>query len=353
MFFLGFFALSSFMPLELMQKARAKDVRALARLISKIELRNRESLELMVQLYAERQGAQVIGITGPPGAGKSTLVNQLIGEFRKRGKKVGVIAIDPSSPFSGGALLGDRIRMIHHATDKEVFIRSLGSRGAKGGLSRAAGDIAVCLNAVGFDVVLIETVGVGQTELDILSIADTTVVVMVPEAGDAIQTMKAGLMEIADVFVVNKADRPGAKEMLINLKASLSSQELKDAKLKETKKYISHHDVNMDELFAQQKGEGWEIPVLSVVATKGEGVTELVDSLDQHKTFSTQDKLHHEKQKSLREQYFLDILRDELGRRVLDRVSTDANLAKNVQAVREDKKNLYQALDECVNDLLK
>lgn len=326
--------------------------RALARQISKIELRDQESLELMKQLYAKRQGAQVIGITGPPGAGKSTLVNQLISEFRKVGKRVGVIAIDPSSPFSGGALLGDRIRMIHHATDKDVFIRSLGSRGAKGGLSRAAGDIAVCLDAAGFEIILIETVGVGQTELDILSIADTTVVVLVPEAGDAIQTMKAGLLEIADIFVVNKADRPGAKEMLINLKASLASAELKDVKLKESKKYFEHHDVNVEELFEQQSVAGWEIPVLSVVALKNEGVSELVTSLEQHAAFTEHNVLHQEKQKHMREQYFLDVLRDELGRRVLARVNQDAQLAEYVKSVREGG-NLYQSLDECLNMVLK
>ena len=195
------------------------DKRALSRLMTYVDNRHEDLMKIMKEVYSHCGKAYRIGITGPPGAGKSTLVDKLIHAFRKQKKKVGVIAIDPSAPFTGGAVLGDRIRMTEHGADDDVFIRSLGSRGSHGGLSRATRDIANLMDAFGFDIILIETVGVGQTELDIMAVAHTTVVVLVPESGDTIQTMKAGLMEIADVFVVNKADREGADRIFAELRA--------------------------------------------------------------------------------------------------------------------------------------
>lgn len=184
--------------------------RALSQMISIVEEGGNEATQLLHDLRSKKKGSRVLGITGPPGAGKSTLISKLIGLMRARGESVAVVAVDPTSPFSGGAVLGDRIRMMEHATDDGVFIRSLGSRGSHGGLSRAAGDVVACFDAAGFDWIILESVGVGQTELAIADIAETTIVVLVPEAGDAIQTMKAGLMEIANIFVINKSDRSGA-----------------------------------------------------------------------------------------------------------------------------------------------
>src|SRR4030095_11509450 len=194
----------------LVQKMLSGDRAALARLISHVENRSSQMPEIMAEVQKRMGHAQVIGITGPPGAGKSTLVDQLITQYRKKGKKVGIVAVDPSSPFTGGAFLGDRIRVMVHAEDPDVFIRSFGSRGAHGGLSRATRDVVRLFDAFGMDLVIVETVGVGQTELDVLDVAHTTVVVLTPESGDTIQTLKAGLLEAADIFLINKSDREGA-----------------------------------------------------------------------------------------------------------------------------------------------
>ncbi|MEN9722796.1 MAG: hypothetical protein RJB38_782 [Pseudomonadota bacterium] len=194
---------------------------ALARVISKLENRDRDAGAILKEIYSQTGRAQVWGITGPPGAGKSTMVDQMIKVLRGRGLKVAVAAIDPSSPFTGGAILGDRIRMQDHSSDPEVFIRSLGTRGKQGGLSHATLESVLALDAAGFDVILVETAGVGQTELEILGLAQLVVVVLVPESGDSIQMMKAGLLEIADLFVVNKSDRPDAERLMHHLEGVL------------------------------------------------------------------------------------------------------------------------------------
>lgn len=229
------------------------DRRALARLMTYVDNHHEDRVNLMREVYRHGGHAYRIGITGPPGAGKSTLVDKIIKQYRQQGKTVGVVAIDPSSPFSGGAVLGDRIRMQDHGGDEGVFIRSLGSRGSHGGLSRATREVVQLLDAFGFDIILIETVGVGQTELDIMAVAHTTVVVLVPESGDTIQTMKAGLMEIADIFVVNKADREGAGRIFGELQA-------------------------MAEMAAGET----KIPVFKVEAVKNKGVAELVQNIAAH-----------------------------------------------------------------------
>lgn len=229
------------------------DRRALSRLMTYVDNHHEDRVALMREVYRHGGGAYRIGITGPPGSGKSTLVDKIIKQYRQQGKTVGVVAIDPSSPFSGGAVLGDRIRMQDHGGDEGVFIRSLGSRGSHGGLSRATREVVQLLDAFGFDIILIETVGVGQTELDIMSVAHTTVVVLVPESGDTIQTMKAGLMEIADIFVVNKADREGAGRIFGELQA-----------------------------MAEMAAGGAKIPVLKVEAARNKGVDELVKNIAAH-----------------------------------------------------------------------
>ncbi|HOC59213.1 MAG: methylmalonyl Co-A mutase-associated GTPase MeaB [Syntrophaceae bacterium] len=212
--------------METTAKIRAGDVRSASRLIRDLEDKLPGARPRLKQLFQHTGKSFIIGITGAPGAGKSTLTDALIAEFRKQSKTVGVLAVDPTSPFSGGAILGDRIRMLKHTEDEGVFIRSLATRGALGGLSQAAGDAIHVMEAMGKDIILVETVGIGQQELDIIHHAHSVVVVLVPGMGDEIQTMKAGLMEIADVFAINKADRPGAKQLQSELTALLSASSL-------------------------------------------------------------------------------------------------------------------------------
>src|SRR5262245_12620963 len=205
-------------PAALVDRMVAGDRLALARLITHVENGSPAVPTIMQAIHARARDAYVLGVTGPPGAGKSTVVDRLTALLRAEGETVGIVAVDPSSPFSGGAVLGDRIRMQAHALDAGVFIRSMATRGAFGGIARATGQVVKLLAAFGFDWILVETVGVGQTELDVMKLVDSTVVVLVPEAGDAVKAMKAGLLEAADVFVVNKADRPGAPTLIAELK---------------------------------------------------------------------------------------------------------------------------------------
>ena len=213
---------------KLLNNAFKGDPRSIGRLISLVEADTPKAKEIMKQIYPRSGKAKVIGITGSPGAGKSTFVDRLIEQFQKDNKKVGVIAIDPSSPFTGGAILGDRLRMQGHALDENVFIRSMGSRGHLGGVSRSTHEAALILDACGFDIVLIETVGVGQSEVDIIKIADTVCLVLVPGMGDDVQIMKAGIMEIADAFVVNKADKEGADKVAADVQVMLKMLKEKD-----------------------------------------------------------------------------------------------------------------------------
>jgi GTPase len=265
---------------ELLKKLLAGDRLALSRMITLVENQSEKLPKIMSEIHRHLGKAYYVGITGPPGAGKSTLVNRLISQLRAAGKKVGVVAIDPSSPFSGGALLGDRIRMQDHASDEGVFIRSLGSRGAHGGVSRATRDVVRLMDAFGMDWVLIETVGVGQTELDVMELAHTTVVILTPESGDTIQTMKAGLLEVADIFVVNKCDREGADRIVHELRAMVEMSQNSD----------------------------WEVPVLATQADQNLGIKELLASIEEHRRFLDSSKKHANKLNALRQNELEEIL---------------------------------------------
>lgn len=246
---------------DLVASARAGEARAVARLISLVEDESPLLREVTAALAPHTGRAHVVGLTGSPGVGKSTTTNALIRAYRASGRRVGVLAVDPSSPFSGGALLGDRVRMGDHAADDGVYIRSMAARGHLGGLSWSAPQAMRVLDAAGFDVVLVETVGVGQSEVEVAGLADTTVILLAPGMGDGIQAAKAGLLEVGDVYVVNKADRDGAPELARNLRGMLAMSERREG--------------------------SWQQPILKTVAQSGDGVAEVVTALDEHRAWLT------------------------------------------------------------------
>ena len=246
---------------ELIERLKKGDRKAVARLITLVENEEGKAREIVKRIYPLTGNAYIVGITGPPGAGKSSLLDKLIREARREGLIVGVIAVDPTSPFTGGALLGDRIRMQRHATDPGVFIRSMATRGSLGGLAKATNDAIKVLDAYGCDVIFVETVGVGQVEVDIVKTADTVVLVTVPGLGDDVQAIKAGLMEIADILVINKADREGADATYFELSLTLDFEAEKWERL------------------------GWRPPIIETIATTGKGVKELWEKIKEHKKY--------------------------------------------------------------------
>lgn len=296
------------------------DIRALSRLISHVENRSDGYLDVLSLLYQKVGGAVRIGITGPPGAGKSTLVNGLAHRLLAEGRKVGVIAVDPTSPFTGGALLGDRVRMADYPTDGSFYFRSMATRGASGGLAGATDNVTILYDAFGFDVTLIETVGVGQVELDIVDSCDTVAVVVVPESGDSVQTMKAGLMEIADLFCVNKADRPGADRILSELRQMLKMR--------------------------KASPDQWSIPVVKTIATSTEGIAELHETITKHSEHMRTSGAFDQRRRRQIHKKLTRILQVRFSRIVEERLPESANIEQIIDDIYAGKADPFTASDK-------
>jgi len=304
------------------ERVRSGDPRALARAISAIENSYAGSRELLQALFRHTGKARVIGITGAPGAGKSTLVDQLAREYRKQDRTVGIVAVDPTSPFSGGAILGDRIRMLAHHADPGIFIRSMATRGFLGGLARATTDVATALDASGKDIILIETVGVGQDEVDIVRLADITVLILVPGMGDDVQTIKAGIMEIADIFVINKSDREGAERVEREIRAMQSLAPRKDR---------------------------WTPPIVKTVATDGRGIADLAAAIGNYEKYLQQQDLLLKKKISNWRERLVEMFRDALLDRLLSERLSQEELSRLASEVAEHRRDPYSLVEEMVN----
>ena len=303
---------------------RGGNLRALSRAITAVENRTADSHELLKALFAHSGSARVVGLTGAPGAGKSTLVDALAGQYRKRGQTVGIIAIDPTSPFTGGAILGDRIRMQSHSGDQGTFIRSMATRGSLGGLSSTTADVATVLDASGRDLVLIETVGVGQDEVDIVRLADVTIVILVPGMGDDVQSLKAGIMEIADIFVINKADREGAERLEREVKAMQS--------------LALRHD-------------NWVPPVIKTVASTGAGVAELASTIDKYEEFLATSELGLQRRIANWRNRLREMLRDAVLRRIVQGAFSEDAVGEYASQVAGHERDPYSLIDEIVGKL--
>jgi GTPase len=308
---------------NLVDRLRSGDARTLARAISMVENRAPGWSELLKALFPHTGNARVVGLTGAPGSGKSTLVDQLAKHYRKENQTVGIIAVDPTSPYTGGAILGDRIRMQDHYSDPGIYIRSMATRGSLGGLARATADAATVLDASGRDLIMIETVGVGQDEVDIVRLADVTIVILVPGMGDDVQTIKAGIMEIADIFVINKSDLDGAERVEREIRAMQSLDMRKD---------------------------GWTPPVVKTVASQGQGTAELAVAIANYQAYLREENLAFKKNVENWQERLIEMLRDamlEEARARMDRGSLELYAAE----VAEHKRDPYTLVEEIVRKI--
>ena len=307
----------------LIDQLRAGDVRTLARAISVVENRAPGWSVLLKALFPHSGKARVLGLTGPPGAGKSTLVDQLARRYRKDKRTVGIIAVDPTSPYTGGAILGDRIRMQEHFADPGIYIRSMATRGSLGGLARTTADVTTVLDAAGRDLVMIETVGVGQDEVDIVRLAEITILILVPGMGDDVQTIKAGIMEIADIFVINKSDRDGAENVEREIR-TLQSLAI--------------------------RSDGWTPPIVKTVASEGTGIEELVGAVSNYEAYLQQKNLALHKSVENWEQRLVEMLREALLEKARGHM-TDGNMARYAAEVAEHKRDPYTLIEEIAEKL--
>jgi GTPase len=309
---------------KLAGQVRAGNPRALARAISVVEDRTSESTELLKALFPFSGNAVLLGMTGSPGAGKSTLVDQIAREYRKQNKTIGIVAVDPTSPFSGGAILGDRIRMQSHYADPGIYIRSMATRGSLGGLASTTADVATVLDASGRDLVMIETVGVGQDEVDIVTLADVTVVVLVPGMGDDVQTIKAGIMEIADVFVINKADREGAERVEREIRAMQS--------------LAMRHD-------------NWTPPIVKTVASEGTGIPEVLQAIESYRVHLNKSELGQHRRIANWRKRLTEMLRAALFQRVVTEYLGNGEAERYAAEVAEHKRDPYSLVEGIVAEL--
>jgi len=303
------------------------DIRAASRLMRDIDDRMPSALEPLKELYPKTGRAYIIGITGPPGSGKSTIVDKMIDIFRKEGKSVGIVAVDPTSPFTGGAILGDRIRMQRHATDEGVFIRSLATRGCLGGLTRSTQDIVNVMDAMGKDIILVETVGVGQDEVEIVNTAHTSIVILVPGLGDDIQAIKAGIIEIGDLFVINKCDREGADKM--------------------------ERDLRMVLEMGRRREDGWEPPIFKTEAILGKGIFELVYGIYRHKQVLEQNNFLGKKLRERTKTTFLEILESEVMAHFIEKMEKEGQWDKIIDDLMNRRIDPYSVAERIMADELK
>ena len=301
-------------------------IRAMARLITLVENEDSRSLELLGAIYPHTGKAHVLGITGSPGTGKSTLTDKITAVLRQRHQTVGIIAVDPSSPFTGGALLGDRIRMQRASGDPDVFIRSMATRGNLGGLARTTADVIKIMDAFGKDWIIVETVGVGQDEVDIAKAADTTVVVLAPGLGDTIQSMKAGVMEIADLYVINKADRSGADALLTEVRIRVEQD-------------------------AQIKATTWQAPVLKTVAVEDQGTESLVEEVEHHRRFLEESGKLKKVRREKTRQETLSLLKEEISRNVLEKILGNGRFDDLIDDIVAHRKDPYTSVKEIVETI--
>jgi LAO/AO transport system kinase len=299
------------------------DPRALARAISMVENRAPGWAELLKAVFPKTGRARILGLTGAPGAGKSTLVDQLAKHYRKHNRTVGIVAVDPTSPYTGGAILGDRIRMQDHFADPGIYIRSMATRGSLGGLARATADVATVLDAAGRDLIMIETVGVGQDEVDIVRLADITIVILVPGMGDDVQSIKAGIMEIADIFVINKSDREGADRVEKEIRALQSLATRRD---------------------------GWTPPIVKTVASEGKGVARLATAIADYESYLQKENLVLQHKVHNWQDRLLEMLRDTLMEKAREHLG-NGNVARYAAEVAEHKRDPYTLVEEIVGKL--